>query len=205
MGAWPHPLDATADQPRHEGWARTVLRRLGFGVGVLVFTLVLVGQGIFLSRSLGGGTEPAAPPSGSLSHRLHVILARALGPSDRGVQRFRILRIASVHTNQKAVDITWAINDDLSGGTIGNGAEAEVYTMLRDLYSANLPIALVRLDGTYPLAAGKRDAIVMRLSMDRRTAALIDKVGWDTLDPQTLWPLVQRTYVNPALQPQEGS
>jgi hypothetical protein len=42
----------------------------------------------------------------------------------------------------------------------------------------------------------------MRLSMNRRIANLIGNVGWDNFDPQTLWPLVQRLYINPNLQPQ---
>lgn len=196
--------------PTAEDRRQRVTRRAGIGLGGLVFALILVGQGIFLVNSLKGGaifpgTTSAVPRSGSMRHRLDVTLSRVLGPSDRGRQRFQILHINSLpHSRDTTVVITWAINRDLSGGTVGNGAQAEVYSMLRAIYSSHLPIGLVRLDGTYRLRSAGADQVVMRLSMDRRTARLVKNMGWDTVDPQTLWPLVRRLYVNPYLQPQSA-
>jgi hypothetical protein len=104
------------------------------------------------------------------------------------------------------VAVTWAINNDVAAGSIGNGAEQDVYTIMRDLYTASLPLGAVRLFGTYPMRVRGRtqETVVMRLSMDRSTADTIGEVGWDTVDPQTLWPLVTRTWVAPGLQPIAG-
>jgi hypothetical protein len=41
----------------------------------------------------------------------------------------------------------------------------------------------------------------MRLSMDRTTAEVVARTGWDSLDAETLWPLVTRSYVNREFQP----
>ncbi len=193
--------------------ARSPLRRLGIGLAVLVVGVVLTGQvmfvvGAFQSGGManGGGASPPLPTSGTLTHRLNVILAEVLGSSDRGVARFRILHVQSVPgSNVKSISLTWAINNDLSGGTIGNGAQMDVYAILRGIYSTYLPITQVHMDGTYPLPGSDgraRERVGMRLSMDRRVATMIGKVGWDSLDAQSVWPLVHREFVDPNLQPQ---
>jgi hypothetical protein len=176
-----------------------------------VVALVLVGQGIFLVRALsseGAEYTAPAPTHGTLAQRINAVLSAALGPSDRGVRRYRLTSIIAdtAHPALRDVGITWAINDDVAAGSIGNGAQQDVYTVLRDLYTASLPLALVRLTGTYPMRQGDpvQEMVVMRLSMDWRTAQTIGQVGWDTMDPETVWPLVTRQLVAPAMQPITG-
>lgn len=191
--------------------APVAVKRLGLALALVVVALVLVGQGIFLVRALGSERldyGSSIPMHGTLTQRVSRILAAALGPSDRGVRRFRITSVSTEpgHPSLRAVRITWAINNDLAAGSIGNGAQQDVYTVLRDLYTAYLPLGQVWLTGTFPMRTRRRtqESVVMRLSMDRSTADTIGRVGWDTMDPQTVWPLVTRNYVAPELQPIAG-
>ena len=172
--------------------------------------LILTGQIIFLvnaARSgamMGAGTD--VPRGGTFRHRVAAVLNNALGPNDRGVHRFQLKVVFPATGNRtlSAIEVQWAINNDLSAGTIGNAAEADVYLMLRDLYTSGLPIAAVQLTGTYPIrtAAGRtRETAVMRLAMSRSIAMTIARTGWDNLDAQEVWPLVERSYVNPQFQP----
>jgi hypothetical protein len=193
------------------GSLRARLRPLGIVLAVVVVGLVLVGQGIFLARAIGGGvwntsaSSGVIPTRGSLSHRLEAVLTGALGSSDRGVRRFMIVHLSrSPGRKLSAVTVRWAINDDLSAGTVGNGAQADAYTMLRDIFISGLPVGSVRLDGTYPMPDGRghmHETVVMRLAMSTAVAATIGNIGWDNLDPQTAWPLIDRLYVNPQVQP----
>jgi hypothetical protein len=198
--AYDYGLDLDAVPPA------SLRRRIGIALGAAVFALVLVGQGLFVAEAIRGGTAASAPPrtTGPASHRLEVALLRALGPSDRGVPRLRLRIVPLPRHRGERVDIEWAINSDLAGGTVGNGAAAEVYTMLRIIYSSHLPVSAVNLTGTYPVGARGRDSVVMRLAMGRKTASLVGSIGWDNVDPLTLWPLVERDYVAPSLQPQSG-
>jgi hypothetical protein len=186
-------------------------RALGIGLASVVVALVLVGQVIFLvSAARSGlslaGDAPSLPQTGSLPHRLAPILSAVLGPSDRGIRRFRITGAYPGSSNRRleVVSITWAINNDLSAGTVGNGAQVDVYAMLRAIYSSHLPIGLVKLTGTYPIPDRRgrpHETVVMRLAMDRSAANAVEETGWDNLDAQGLWPLVRRLYVHPDLQP----
>lgn len=192
--------------------ARRGMRSIGFGLAAAVVTLVIIGQGIFLARALGSGVWNASdssalvPAHGTLAHRLHVALGSALGSSDRGVRRFEVVRVSPSGSQSKlsTATVRWAINDDISTGTVGNGAQADVYAVFRDVFTAGLPLASVRLDGTYPLSDGHgvaRETVVMRVSMSRSTATSIGKIGWENLDPQSAWPLVDRLYVNSQFEP----
>jgi len=180
----------------------------------LVVAVVLFGQLLFLIRIVTdvgadgfGAPAIAVPRTGTLAHKIDVVLTSSLGPSDRGVQRYRLAGVQRdvSHPHQVILTITWSINNDLSEGTVGNGAASDVYLMLRNLYSSRLPIATIRLRGTYPAAdrhGRSRETTVMRLDLDRQVATLINREGWDSLDAQALWPLVNRRYVAPDFQPQ---
>jgi len=180
----------------------------------LVVAVVLFGQLLFLIRIVTdvgnegfGAPAVAVPRTGTLAHRIDVVLTSSLGPSDRGVRRYHLAGVQRDprHPHQLILSITWSINNDLSEGTVGNGAASDVYLMLRNLYSSRLPIATIRLRGTYPVPAGhgrSRETTVMRLDLDRQVATLINRAGWDSLDAQALWPLVNRRYVAPDFQPQ---
>lgn len=137
------------------------------------------------------------PRHGPLPVRIAAALTDALGPSDRGVRRFRIAALR--HNAGNRLTVTWAINNDISGGTVGDGAAADAYDILHDLAAAHIPLATVQLIGTYPI--GGHERIAMRLGANRRLLRLLAAVGSDGLDPQSVWPLVRREYVNPSMVP----
>jgi hypothetical protein len=192
--------------------AGLVVRRFGVGLACTVVALIILGQVLFLVKAARSGawtsaaSVPRIPTTGSLSYRLSVVLSGALGSSDRGVRRFEVTRTRADTANHRlsTVGVRWAINNDLSAGTIGNGAVQDVYLMLRDIFTSGLRIATVNLSGTYPMRdrlGHTHETVVMRLAMTRRVAAIADKTGWDNLDSQTLWPLTIRHYVNAEFQP----
>lgn len=189
--------------------SRPHLFRLRGRVTLLAFLLVtalsVTGQIIFLVRAGSGvvGASVSTPLHGTGSHRLREVVVGALGGSDRGVRRFAMSARRGTD-GWYTVAVTWAINSDLSGGTVGNGAELEVYNLLRGIYESHVRVALVRLTGTYPLGSGhgsSPETAVMRLSMNQREARVVARTGWEVLDPQTVWPLVTRRYVNPDFRP----
>jgi hypothetical protein len=77
----------------------------------------------------------------------------------------------------------------------------DAYSILRSLFTSGLPIGTVQLTGTYPNRQSNHDVTVMRLSMSRTVARTITQAGWDTMDPQTVWPLLARHYVAQGFQP----
>lgn len=189
-----------------------VLRAGGIGLAVLITLLILVGQGIFLvgavrSGALTSGVSPSnVPLRGSVTHRLHIAVAGALGSSDRGAPRFRFTHIRPDRSNHRLVDaeLVWAINNDLSAGTIGNEARAEVYAVIRNVFTASLPVASLSLRGTFPVSSpGGRthEAVVMKVSIARSVAIAVNHVGWDGMEPATLWPMLHRAYVDPRFTP----
>jgi hypothetical protein len=184
-------------------------RRLIWGAIGVVACLTVLGQALyFLHAATSGSLTNSAiiPKHGSFLYRLDAAVGGALGTSDRQVRRFRISSIqtslASPHL--KDVHVTWALNKGLSSGTVGNGGMLDAYSVLRSIYNSRLPVANVQLIGTYPLKARRshpEETTVMRLSMSRQVALLIARAGWDTMDPQTVWPLLSRHYVAPDFQP----
>ncbi|GAC1442806.1 MAG: hypothetical protein NVSMB52_00450 [Chloroflexota bacterium] len=182
----------------------------------LIVALVLIGQIVFLVRGatsgnlITAGSTQSIPRTGTLSHRLDSVLTNALGAGDRGVQRFHVVRVTPLigATHMSNVTVTWAINNNISAGTLGNGAQSDAYAVLRDIYTSGLHIGAVSLSGTYPMSGTRgrtRESVVMRLAMSRSRAEMVRKIGWDSFDAQTLWPLVDRLYIHPQFQPLSSS
>lgn len=165
---------------------------------VIVSLLIASGQIIAVVQSVQSDRSAVPiPRHGPLPARISAVLTDALGPSDRGVRRYRITSLS--HRNGGRLAVAWAINNDVSGGTVGDGAAADVYNILHDLGAANIPLASVNLIGTYPM--GGHETVVMRLQANGRLLRLLSAVGSDGLDPLSTWPLVRHEYVNPAVEP----
>ncbi len=185
----------------------SIIRWVKFSLAAVVIILVLAGQAMFLFESFQAtqGTGPSTIHGHTFAARLDEMLRSALGPSDRNVRRFHVTAIQPDPTQKgrKRVIVTWSINNDILSGTIGNGAQFDAYAVFRAVYTSGLPVSRLTLIGTYPMRAGTRvgESVVMRLAMDRQTARTIAKVGWDSLDAQSVWPLIERRYVAPELAP----
>jgi hypothetical protein len=182
-------------------WYRT--RQAKIGLVVVIALGLLVEQVVFAIADAGSHQKthsPYFPPT--MVGKLDRALTNALGSSDRRVRRFRILRLtlAPGMPRYRNITVRWAINNDLSGGTLGNGAQADVYLMLSDLYTSGVRLNRVDLQGTYP-ETGTSERTVMRVWMDRRTASYLTKNGWGTVDAVIVWPLVHRDYVSSSFQP----
>jgi len=196
---------APATPVRRAFWNR--LRRLiKWTLVALAVVPVFVGQAMFLKLSHDVGSRPARSDtttvrSGTPTLRASALLADAFGPSDRGVRRFAILSMESGPgpSNHYRIKVEWALNNSISSGSVGNGAQDDVYAALRALFTGHLFLASATLVGTYP--SGHTERVVMRLMMGSRTAHAIGRVGWDAVSPQAIWPLVHRIYVAPDVQP----
>lgn len=173
-------------------------RWLVLGGLVVVSCLIVMGQIFAAVHSLGSDQSALSIPAhGSLRQRVSAIVADSLGPSDRGVRRYQIDSL----TPGRVLTLTWSINNDVSNGTVGDGAAADVYGVLYNL-ATHATLTDVRLVGTYPIQG--REQTVMRLEAGPKVLHLLHSVGSDGLDPQALWPLLRRDYVNPALAPSAG-
>lgn len=168
---------------------------------LVVLALALAGEQVVFAalNSSGSPGRHVARPT-TVRGKIDLALHDALGSSDRGVRRFRIL---SLHkgANGYRLTIRWAINDDLSAGTVGDGAQTDVYLVFSDLFAFHIPFDRVNLVGTYPVSHEAGETPVMRLWIDRKVASVISSYGWNTLDPETVWPLIHRAYVAPDFQP----
>jgi hypothetical protein len=182
-------------------WYRT--RRAKVALVVVIALGLLVEQVVFAIADAGSSQktrQPHFPPT--MMGKLDRALTNALGSSDRGVRRFRVLNVTPTPTKPRYHDVTvrWAINNDLSGGTLGNGAQADVFLMLSNLYTSGVRLDRINLVGTYP-ETGKSERTVMNVWMNWRTASVLARNGWGTLDAEIVWPLVHRAYVSPNFQP----
>lgn len=199
--------DLTAEHTavsRPPWWRRLTRKHLLFAaVAVLLAAeqvTFLLGGGASGSRQAPARAAQAVPAT--LAGHIESRVAAALGPSDRGVRRFRL---TALHADARqrglyALNLTWAINGDLSLGSISAGAQLDVYLVMRALYTAALPISTVRLTGTF----GDRDkhgrtveVPVLIVGMDRAVARAVD---WQNMDATEVWPLVHRYVERPGFE-----
>lgn len=162
---------------------------------VLVSLLIVTGQIVALVNSASGDRSAVTvPPHASVRVRIAALLSDALGPSDRGVPRYHIESLQP----GRSLTVTWAINNDVSNGTVGDGAQTDAYDMVYNL-ATHVSLRQVTLIGTYPL--GGHEAVVMRLRAGTTALHALQSIGSDGLDPQSFWPLLQHIEVNPSVAP----
>jgi len=178
---------------------------------------ILLGLGLVIEQIVffhGGANSSPTPTSaaattaaipgkpGTLFYRVATVVNQALGPSDRGVTRFHIdsLALDPAHPGQRILSLTWAVNGDLTMGSVSAGAQVETFLVLHKLYTSHLPLSDVRLTGTF----GNRDRVghtvevpVLKLELAARTIPVLD---WSSLDDTTLWPLIHRIYIRPGFE-----
>lgn len=160
-------------------------------------------QIVFVRSSLPWGQVRAVQPRQGMGQAdVAALVADALGPSDRGVTRLRLVgrQTDPRHRGMYSLNLTWAINGDLSLGSVSAGAELDVYLVLRALYTAHLPLGAVRMTGTFgelERSGHHVETPVMIVGMDAATARLID---WQDMDAAMVWPLVHRYMMQPGFE-----
>jgi len=194
--------DVSAVQPRR-GRALTLNWRAAL---LLIVAAGFAGEQLmFLGDSASAGRTGAGPAqhlTGTERERVALLVAEALGPSDRGVARFHLagLRADPARKGAQTLDLRWAINGDLSLGSVSSGAQLDVYLVLRTLYTARLPLSSVRMTGTFGQhdRSGRHvETPVMIVGLDAAAARLID---WQDMDASTVWPLVHRYMIQPGFE-----
>ncbi|HEY8284598.1 MAG TPA: hypothetical protein VIJ28_09445 [Chloroflexota bacterium] len=179
-----------------------ILLPLVLGLGLLVEQVVFFHGGANSSpvRSSAPAGIPGNP--GTPYHQVATVVNQALGPSDRGVNRFHIDSLAAdpAHRGKRVLTLTWAVNGDLTMGSVSAGAQVETFLLLRSLYTSHLPLSDVRITGTFgnhDRAGRAVEVPVLRLELAART---IPAEVWSSLDDTTLWPLIHRLYVRPGFE-----
>ncbi|MDQ2827465.1 MAG: hypothetical protein M3Y74_00220 [Chloroflexota bacterium] len=171
---------------------------------LLLMAVALAGEQLLF---LKGSASSVRPHHGTAAHlpdtqRISMLVADALGASDRGVKRVQLVgaRADPTHKGARIVTLTWAINGDLSLGSVSSGAQLDVYLILQNLYTAHLPISDIRMTGTFGERGSHghdREVPVMIVGMDAAVARVID---WQNMDATTVWPLVHHYMIRPGFE-----
>lgn len=187
----------------------------GFVVGV-IFTLLLTGA---LAHH-GSASPPATLPSGqaisdaAMKGRLIRMVTRQLGPAYPDTRAHRLLslqlsrvRLPDVAPPQpdsgyqfRSVDIVFRLNDHpLGAGWRLRAAKADVFEVLKALYTSKLPVYSVYMDGLFPRKMGKsmRDQPAVQVYIDYQTASRIPWKRWGRESENRLWTTLTLRYVAP--------
>jgi len=181
-----------------------ILLPLVLGLGLLIEQIVFFDSGANSSPAKSSPAVSAASTAirGTLDQRVATVVSQALGPSDRRVARFHIDSLSAdpAHPGQRILSLTWAVNGDLTMGSVSAGAQVETFLVLHSLYTSHLPLSDVRLTGTFgnhDRAGHAIEVPVLKLELAARTIPVLD---WSSLDDTTLWLLIHRIYVRPGFE-----
>ncbi|HZU13178.1 MAG TPA: hypothetical protein VFB58_10100 [Chloroflexota bacterium] len=195
----------------------------GFVVGVFL-TLLATGA---LQRHVASGPTVVTPPPATivpdrvLQARVTRIVAQQLGPMPTDPKRSRLLSIAlappdagkgpltstQVLASYRSVTIIFQLNDHPFGGIWRlRAARGDVFAVMKALYTSQLPVYDVTMEGCFPLPArdGTRCAsgppalrVSVVASLAHETAELIPWKKWNRADETRLWALLTYRTVNP--------
>jgi hypothetical protein len=189
----------------------------GFVVGVL---LTLVASGLALRPGGSAATPPTAAPPVSVSdsvlrHRIAQIVSRQLGPMPSDPRKSRLSGVslmpaelsdvppepATRTTPYRTVYIVFRLNNNPFGSAWRlKSARADVFTVMKALYTSRLPIYDVTMAGRYPLPSPKGKSALRRavlVSLDHRTASSIPWRHWSRGHEQQLWNMLAFKWVDP--------
>jgi hypothetical protein len=163
-----------------------------------VLILALAAEQVYFLRgsTAQSAATPVVPAGAGVPGQLRALAMNALGPSDRGARRSS-LTATSDKRHRYAVVMTWAINGDLSMGSVSDGAELEAYLTLRAFYSSGLPLSSVRMTGTFADRApggGTQEVPVLSIGLDQNVAR---QISWSAVDAGSLWPLLRHYMERP--------
>jgi hypothetical protein len=150
----------------------------------------------------------------AMKARLVRIVTRQLGPAypDTHTPRLVSLQLARVRLPNvalptpdsgyefRSVDIVYRLNDHPLGPAWRlRAAKADVFEVLKALYTSNLPIYSVYMNGLFPRGKGKntREQSAVQVYIDYHTAAKIPWKRWGRELENRLWSTLTLRYVAP--------
>lgn len=196
--------------PRIVSWALT-----GFVVGVL---LTLVASGTINHSSQDPtvhATLPPAKPLGDaqLFQNVRRVVNRQLGQAYPNVKLHRLVQLRldpvsaaldpearnGISSHARSVFIEFRLYDHPLGKSWRlRSAKADVFSLLKALYTSRLPIYDVELVGVFPLREGKvmRDSRALVAFIDHPTANRIPWRRWGRDNESRLWALLDYKHLD---------
>lgn len=191
----------------------------GFVVGVFL-TLIAVGAAPHPSSS--ASPPPTAPPPAAISDRqMHLrvtqIVSHQLGPLPTDPKKSRLMSVALLPAEltdvppdtprgtspYRSAYIVFRLNNNPFGRAWRlKSARADVFTVMKALYTSGLPIYDVTMEGRYPLPStnGKGKTRLRRallVSLSYRTASHIPWHHWGRGDESRLWSQLTWKWTDP--------
>lgn len=127
---------------------------------------------------------------------LKLKIVKELGTSNRKVER-----VASFEAQAGGgVNITWAIDENLTSGLTKDTSRLEAKKILQELHDSGFDYARVSLVGTYPLQdqyGNAKEETVVRVAYDKET---VDRINFKNIDTKNMFDIADSTYVVPAFQ-----
>jgi len=146
-------------------------------------------------RSSATITIDLIPPRAIISGIVH----QALGECNRG----EIPKVQGIDMRESengfVVAIRFCIDADSSESLVIHGAEVDVYDVARALYQSRVPIAHVKMAGTFPLEdpyGFVRETEVLKLSLSSATA---QEINWNTIHYNDLFNLLDSVWWHPSI------
>jgi hypothetical protein len=186
----------------------------GFILGIM-FTLLLTGTVFRASNGPPATTTPStviprnliSAPTG-MYDKVRRMLVRQLGPAypDTRVQRLVQLDLLPSESDQansqgyRSLLVIFRLNDHPLGKVWRlRAAEADIFEVMKALYTSQLPIYSVRMEGLFPLQVNNHTQLVraLRAFMTHKAAARIQWDHWDrNRDTEArLWKLMTQKFV----------
>lgn len=189
----------------------------GFVVGVIA-TLIATGsighssaQPLATPAPTSISTQTAYLTGAAITSRIRSIVVRELGPSLNKSEPRLIGLSVSPTTGERdplqpgslpplrTILITIRLNNHPLGGTWRlKAAKADVFLVLRGLYTSTLPVGSVEMKGMFPLQ-GTRLRKVLEVYMDSSTAAKLPwrKMARDEINEGRVWRALDYQWVDP--------
>ena len=191
----------------------------GFVVGVVV---TLAALGVFAHSSSQGAPPATIPPATprprvAIKAAVENLATKVLGPSYPDPSKKRLLAVHLIAVdpdlplhvstpatrllqNYVSLVIEFRLNDHPLGPTWrARLARADVFQVMKALYTSRLPIYNVEMVGMYPLKSGKKTRVQQALVayLSHTTAATLPWKRFKRTDEGKLWSLLTYRYVNP--------
>lgn len=187
----------------------------GFVVGVVV-TLIATGSILHTSAQAPPTPAPTVTKTQSvglsnaaMAARVRVIVTRELGPSPVKAQpRLISLSVSPAERNPFHADQILALrtviikfrlnNHPLGAAWRLKAAKADVFLVLRGLYTSTLPVGSVEMRGVFPLQSS-RPKKVLEVYIDTETAAKLNwrKMSRDEVNEGRVWRALDYNWVDP--------